>query len=137
MHHLRGNYEDLLKTLNTANIMYDSTFGHNECMGYRFGTSIPFHPIVNDELLENIYEIPLNIMDLQITDATKYRQQLQKLITILHEVKGICIINWHNNRFNITKYGNIWVDTFNISLEEAVKADGMLTNISNILRFFK
>ena len=137
MHHLRGNYEDLLKILNKAVIKYDSTFGHNECIAFRFGTSIPFYPIVNDEILENIYEIPLNIMDLQITDAEKYRDQLQKLFTILHEVKGVCIINWHNNRFNKTKYGNIWVDTFNISLEEATKNNALLTNISNILTFFK
>ena len=137
MHHLRGEYEELISTLNEADILYDSTFGLNERMAYRFGTSIPFHPIVNNEVLENIYEIPLNIMDLQITDASKYSEQLQKLFTILKEVKGVCIINWHNNRFNKTKYGNIWIDTFNITLEESSKANGRLTNIAAIINYFR
>ncbi len=104
MHHLRGEYEELMKILDEAKIPYDSTFGFNECMGYRFGTSVPFHPIIEGKILENIYEIPLNIMDLQITDSQKYRDQLNKLFTILQKVKGVCIINWHNNRFNKTKY---------------------------------
>lgn len=137
MHHLRGDYENLIKTLNKAEIAYDSTFGLNECMAYRFGTSIPFHPIVNDTIMTSIYEIPLNIMDLQITDAPKYREQLQKLFAILKEVKGVCIINWHNNRFNKTKYGNIWIDTFNITLEESSKANGKLTNIAAIINYFR
>ena len=131
MHHLRGEYGELMRILHDANISYDSTFGFNECMGYRFGTSIPFHPIIEGEILKNMYEIPLNIMDLQITDSVKYREQASKLFSILREVKGVCIINWHNNRFNKTKYGNIWIDTFNISLEEATKANGKLTNISS------
>ena len=137
MHHLRGEYEDLMIILDKAEVAYDSTFGYNECMAYRFGTSVPFHPIIKDEILRNIYEIPLNIMDLQITDSTKYRKQLKNLFSILREVKGVCILNWHNNRFNKTKYGNIWLDTFNISLEEANEANGLLTNISSILTYFK
>ena len=30
MHHLRGEYEDLMKIVDEANITYDSTFGFNE-----------------------------------------------------------------------------------------------------------
>ena len=135
MHHLRGEYEELMKLLNDSNILYDSTFGLNQCIAYRFGTAIPFHPIVEGEILENIYEIPMNIMDLQITDSNIYENQLDKLFTILKEVHGVCILNWHNNRFNKTKYGSIWIDTFGISLTQAKKHDGLLTNIASILEF--
>ena len=137
MHHLRGKYEELMKILDQSDITYDSTFGYNERMAYRFGTSIPFHPIIQDEILRNIYEIPLNIMDLQITDSLKYRKQIQKLFSILREVKGVCILNWHNNRFNKTKYGTIWIETFNTSLDETLKQNGLLTNIESILNLYK
>ena len=136
MHHLRGEYEELMKLLNDSNILYDSTFGLNECIAYRFGTAIPFHPIVGEEILENVHEIPMNIMDLQITDSKFYENQLDKLFAILKEVHGICILNWHNNRFNKTKYGTIWIDTFGISLKQATKYNGYLTNISSILEFY-
>jgi hypothetical protein len=136
MHHLRGDYKELMVLLNKAKVKYDSTFGLNECIAYRFGTSVPFHPIIDDEILENIYEIPMNIMDLQITDSISYKNQLKKLFSILQATGGVCILNWHNNRFNKTKYGNIWVDTFNISLEETVKSNGSLTNLSSILNYF-
>lgn len=136
MHHLRGEYEELMQLLNEAKIPYDSTFGLNECMSYRFGTSVPFHPIIKGKILEHIYEIPMNIMDLQITDAEKYQKELSKLFFILNEVGGVCILNWHNNRFNRTKYGSIWIDTFTISLDETLKHNGHLTNMGQILKYY-
>ena len=136
MHHLRGKYEDLLKILNEAKIRYDSTFGFNECIAYRFGTSLPFHPIIEEKILDAIYEIPMNIMDLQITDAEKYKRELKGLFSILKEVKGVCIINWHNNRFNETKYGNIWRETFTTTLQEAKEQNGLLIDIESIIDFF-
>lgn len=136
MHHLRGDYDQLMELLNESDIVYDSTFGYNECIAYRFGTSIPFHPIINGQLLDNIYEIPMNIMDLQILDTNEYEKQLTQLFTILREVRGVCILNWHNNRFNKTKYGDIWIETFNISLKEASKQNGLLTDLSTILKLY-
>lgn len=51
--------EDTPRKLEKAGFTYDSTFGYNEAIGFRGGTSRPFRPLGSKKILE----IPLNIQD--------------------------------------------------------------------------
>jgi hypothetical protein len=136
MHHLRGDYPDITKIFSESKFWYDSTFGFNWVSGYRFGTSIPFKPIFQSPMKEeiiDIYEVPLNIMDIQVNNVDDFRKKITRLFKILSIVHGVCVINWHNNRFNTTKYGHIWKESFDIILEEGQKHGAWLCSISELL----
>ena len=47
------------KVLEDAGFTYDSTFGYNDAIGFRAGTTQPFCPLGAERLLE----LPLNIQD--------------------------------------------------------------------------
>lgn len=138
MHHLRGEYPELTEILADSGFRFDSTFGYNFIMGYRFGTSFPFKPIKtseNEEKIIDIYEIPLNIMDIQITSEEEFANKIKFLFKILKEIHGICIINWHNNRFNEVKYGNKWKNTFNVILNQGEVYNAWFCSIGELLNY--
>lgn len=136
MHHLRGKYEEITVLLAKAGLKYDSTFGLGAFPfglggypAYGFRTFIPFKPAG----LEDFHEVPLNIMDIQVTDLEEFKRKIRLLFPVLKRVHGVCVINWHNNRFNRTKYGDIYRDSFDILLEEGEKHGALMTSIGELL----
>ena len=59
------------------------------------------------------------------------------LFQILEKVHGVCVINWHNNRFNEVKFGSIWSKSFEILLEEGKKHNAWFTSLSNVINHFQ
>ena len=138
MHHLRGEYPNVLEIFDKAGLQYDSTFGFNWYMAYRFGSSIPFHPIIThngEQIFLNIFEVPLNIMDIQVSSVDDFHRKIKELFRILAEVLGVCVINWHNNRFNQIKYRSLWKDTFDIILQEGLAFNALFTSIAEIVEY--
>ncbi|MFW9995694.1 MAG: hypothetical protein ACFFD4_26885 [Candidatus Odinarchaeota archaeon] len=137
MHHLRGKYEEVVAILSGAGLIYDSTFGFNWNMAYRFGTSVPFHPLLGPEIYDGFYEVPMNIMDFQIMDLNDFKNNIQRIFSLLEQLHGVYVANWHNNRFNQVKYGNIWRESFDILLEEAKKHGALITTIGDVVEIIK
>ena len=106
IHHLRGEYTETLPLFAECDLLYDSTYGFNWNMAYRFGTSIPFHPIIDKKIL-SIFEFPMNIMDLHVGSIEDFQAKIRLLFHILNKVHGVCVIIWHNNRFNKFKRGYV------------------------------
>lgn len=94
---LRDTYTS--SVLEQAGYSYDSTFGYNETVGYRAGTSQVFQPLDAKTLLE----LPLHIqdgalffpqrLDLSEPEAEK---RCQALVENVSETGGVLTVLWHD-----------------------------------------
>lgn len=107
--------------LERAGYAYDSTFGYNETVGYRAGTSQVFRPIGALRLLE----LPLHIQD----GALFYPQRLdlsepeaekrcKELMDFAEQLGGVLTILWHDRSHAPERF---WGD-FYIRLVEVLKS---------------
>ena len=85
-------------TLEEAGFDYDSTWGYNEAVGYRAGTSQAFRPIHCKKLLE----LPLAIMDSALFSTGRMNlhtgealQLCDGIVNNARQFGGALVINWH------------------------------------------
>ena len=97
MHWLLYN-KQTFQILEKAGYHYDSTFGYNETIGYRGGTTQVFRPIV----VKNLLELPMHIQDTTLFYPRRMglseKQALnlcKKLINNISIYGGVLTINWH------------------------------------------
>jgi len=90
---------DSPRTLEAAGFAYDSTWGYNETVGYRAGTSQAFRLPGTESLME----LPLSIMDSALLFRGRMhlrkRQALKRCLQILENARrfgGTVVINWHD-----------------------------------------
>jgi len=86
-------------TLEAAGASYDSTFGYNETVGYRAGTTQVYKPLDANQLLE----LPLHIMDTAFfypSHLALSESQAKKLLALMldNAVRrgGTLTVNWHD-----------------------------------------
>jgi hypothetical protein len=84
--------------LEDAGFDYDSTWGYNEAVGYRAGTSQPFRLTGTSRLLE----LPLSIMDSALfsgkrlgLDAARAAQLCDPIVANAKQFGGTLVVNWH------------------------------------------
>src|SRR5262249_12150778 len=98
MHWLYRN-ERTPEVLEDAGFPYDSTFGYNETVGYRAGTSQVFKPLKVKELLE----LPMHVMDTALfypsyldLSVPRARQHVRFVLDNADRFGGTLTINWHD-----------------------------------------
>ncbi|HTU71433.1 MAG TPA: polysaccharide deacetylase family protein [Candidatus Baltobacteraceae bacterium] len=85
-----------------AGLAYDSTLGYAEAMGFRAGTSIPYHPWSIEEDRElALLEVPLIVMDCTPIDYMRLEPEraLARISAIVERtaaVGGVFTLLWHN-----------------------------------------
>jgi hypothetical protein len=86
------------KKLDEAGFTYDSTFGYNDAVGFRPGTTQPFRPLDTETLLE----LPLNIQDSAMfypdrmaLSETEALEACRNLIQSMSSSGGVLTLNWH------------------------------------------
>lgn len=91
--------KDTFQKLEEAGFYYDTTFGYNDAVGYRAGTSQVFKP----KCTKNIDELPLHIQDVALFNPkymslTKIKawQLCQDLIEKTSRNGGVLTILWHD-----------------------------------------
>jgi peptidoglycan/xylan/chitin deacetylase (PgdA/CDA1 family) len=98
MHWLYYN-QDTHRILEEAGYTYDTTFGYNDAVGYRAGTTQIFKPIS----VNNILELPLNIQDtalfnprhMSLTKAAAWHL-VDDLISKTMVHGGVLTVLWHD-----------------------------------------
>lgn len=102
-HFLRFQVPGTWHLLERHGFVYDSTYGHSDCAGFRNGMCHPFRPVDRSTAAPlGIVEVPLVLMDaalffnmkLTIEDA---RQLCHRLIAEVRAVGGVVTLLWHNN----------------------------------------
>ena len=85
--------------LEKAGAEYDSTFGYNETVGYRAGTTQAYKPLGTTQLLE----LPLHVMDTALFYPTRLELSQKQANLILRQMAdnadhfgGVLTINWHD-----------------------------------------
>ena len=91
--------------LHEAGIRHDSSVGYSDAVGFRAGTSLPFHPYdhARDERIE-MMEIPLGVMDVARIKPGEERVSLDALWTDLLQrgaaIGGLVTVLWHPRMFD-------------------------------------
>ena len=110
--------EDTPKAIEEAGFSYDSTFGYNEAVGFRAGTSQPFCPLS----AERILELPLNIQDSALFFSDHMRLSEAEALNVCKAViecvassGGAVVVNWHTRSLSPER---LWGDAYAQLLEE-------------------
>ena len=87
------------ETLEKAGALYDSTFGYNENVGYRAGTTQVYKPLQTAQLLE----LPLHVMDTALFYPSRLELSQKQASALLQEIQdnavrfgGVLTVNWHD-----------------------------------------
>ena len=110
--------------LEEAGFFYDSTFGYNDTVGYRGGTTQVFRPLGAKRLLE----LPLHIQDtalfypkrMALTEKEAF-ELVSTLIKNSKEYGGVLTINWHTRSLSPER---LW-DGYYMSLLNKLKAQNV------------
>lgn len=105
--------KETFRSLEDAGYYYDSTFGYNETIGYRGGTTQVFKPIG----IRNLFELPLHIQDTALFYSRRMdlseKQALKlckKLIDNASINGGVLTINWHQRSLGPERlWGNFYL----------------------------
>ena len=106
------------EALERAGLSYDSTFGYNDAVGFRAGTSQAFRPIGAAELLE----LPLIIQDtalfypgrMRLTEA-EAMQACKQVMKSMARFGGTLVLNWHTRSLSPER---LWGDFYAKLLSE-------------------
>jgi hypothetical protein len=89
----------------TAGLVYDTTLGYNDSLGFRWGISFPFRPFFPDEGRNlDILQIPLAIEDLPYFRSSEPFDQLVKIFKNLGCIHGCLTLLWHHSVFNENEF---------------------------------
>jgi hypothetical protein len=110
--------ENSPKTLDCAGFPYDSTFGYNDALGFRAGTTQPFLPPGATQLLE----LPMNIQDTAMffpgrmnLSETRALDSCKRLLTFTKAFGGVVTVNWHTRSLSPER---LWGDFYKTLLDE-------------------
>jgi hypothetical protein len=110
--------ENSPKTLDCGGFPYDSTFGYNDALGFRAGTTQPFLPPGAEHLLE----LPLNIQDTAMFYPSRMNlsesnalDACKKLLGLTKAFGGVMTVNWHTRSLSPER---LWGDFYKALLCE-------------------
>lgn len=103
-HYLIFNLLESYKILCENKITMDFTAGYRDCIGFRFGTSMPFQPFdFENNRAYDIWAIPLVIMDgtwisieTELDEDEKKKEALNQIIRQIETSNGMLTLLWHN-----------------------------------------
>lgn len=116
------------KLLEKAGFFYDTTFGYNDTIGFKGGTSQVFMP----PGVKRLMELPLHIQDTALffpnrmdLDENEAESRIENLLDDVRRYGGVLTLNWHHrsiaperlwdgfyiNVLNRLKKQNVWMGT--------------------------
>lgn len=129
--------ENSPQALEQAGLSYDSTFGYNDAVGFRAGTSQVFRPIGAAELLE----LPLIIQDtalfypgrMRLTEA-EATQACKQVMKSMARFGGTLVVNWHTRSLSPER---LWGDFYTKLLNEMRGARVWFGTAQDIVTWFR
>jgi len=87
----------------SAGLMYDTSLGFKDTIGFRWGTSFPFNPNTGKEPLP-LLEIPLIIMDICLESSSNKIADCLRIADEVKRYQGVLTLLWHPPIFNTLEY---------------------------------
>jgi hypothetical protein len=104
--------------LEKAGFTYDSTFGYNDAIGFRAGTTQPFCPFGAERLLElplNIQDSAMFYSDRMVLSEIEALRACRELIHSMSVLGGALTVNWHTRSLSPER---LWGDFYARLLKE-------------------
>jgi len=128
--------ENSFNHLDKAGFLYDSTYGYNDAVGYRAGTSQVFKPFIAQKMLE----LPLHIQDTALfyrgrmgLSETEAFGLIQQLLRNAKRYGGVLVINWHHRSIGPERY---WDDFYIKLLGEIKKHQAWFATARDVVNWF-
>lgn len=125
------------RILDDAGFSYDSTFGYNETVGFRAGTTQVFRPIG----VRNLLELPLNIQDVALLSSdhkglteSEAWELCKKVFDSATEYGGVLTILWHVRSLAPER---LWDDFYVMILEELKKRNVWFATAAQAIGWFR
>ncbi len=123
--------------LDDAGFLYDSSFGYNDAIGYKAGTSQAFRP----PGIRNLLELPLIIMDtalfypahMGLTDAEAH-EHVRRIIKNATMYGGVITINWHHRSIGPER---LWDDFYIELLENFEKSNAWIATAQQAVKWYR
>jgi len=116
---------------------YDTTLGFNDCVGFRWCTCFPFHPLdAKSKKTMKLLELPLVIEDIALFS---YSDPWEKFIEIVSEVErygGVLTLLWHHSVFNCVEFPG-WAEMYKKIIEYCKNKGAWITSAYEIVRWWK
>jgi peptidoglycan/xylan/chitin deacetylase (PgdA/CDA1 family) len=132
-HYLRFEVPTTWRILSESGFRYDSTFGFDDCVGFRNGMCHPFRPydLKSDSRIE-LLEIPPHVMDCCLKSSMKLDKSaswsmMKRLMDEVERNNGVMTVIWHNNYM----YGDD-LDLYRDMLRYAREKDAWLASAEQV-----
>ena len=140
-HYLTFDYQKSFSILEDAGILYDSTLGYWENIGFRAGISYPFRPFnIEQNRPFRVLEIPLIVMDTTLysdkamnMSPAAAKRSLRRLIDLAAKYQSHLSLLWHNTSFDPIDYP-LWAGVYWSTLRYALKRNGWVTSLQDIYK---
>lgn len=135
-HYLRFNFEKTWQILEKNFLLYDSSVGNRDKLGFKIGLCNPFHP-PNEQWKEmNILELPISLMDTTLwgylkRDEESGFQDFLRQKELVKSVNGCFTLLWHTESLKM-KGGR----TYPRIIKEFVHDDCYVNNALTIARWW-
>jgi glutaredoxin-related protein len=87
----------------SAGLMYDTTLGFKDTIGFRWGTAFPFFPNTGEKSIP-LLEIPLIIMDICLESRKNKAFDCLRIADEVERYQGVLTLLWHPPIFNTLEY---------------------------------
>jgi len=89
----------------SVGLLYDTTLGFNDSLGFRWGISFPFRPFFPKEnRILDVLQIPLTIEDLPYFRSPQRFNQFIKIFKNVGHIHGVLTLLWHQSVFNENEF---------------------------------
>jgi hypothetical protein len=129
--------DETWKRLDAAGYYYDTSFGYNEDVGFRAGTSQVYQP----RGVNNLVELPLNIQDgslfrrkyLNLSEE-EAKKRCDEIFGYAKRYGGVVTLLWH--QVSLAAPHN-WADFYRYLVEKGLKEGAWVTRAVDIVDWFK
>lgn len=129
--------KDSLGILDSSGYQYDSTWGYNEAVGYRAGTSQVFKPFGVNRLLE----LPMHIMDTALyypgrmgRTLSDGEREIGRMIQNATQFGGVLTVNWHDRSIAPER---LWGDVYRWAIGEVRRQGGRFLTAEGAVNWFR
>jgi hypothetical protein len=129
-HHLNLAIPDTWDYQADAGLIYDSSLGYKDRLGFRWGTSLPFYPFKGNEMCR-IQEIPLLIMDVCLFSVRDPQAACFFISDEVEKFHGVLTLLWHPPVFNTTEFPDAR-EIYCKTIERAQERGALVTNALTI-----
>lgn len=116
---------------------YDTTLGFNDYVGFRYGTSFPFHPLDSStKKTLSILEIPLVIEDIALFRYDNPWKECVDIINSIESLGGVLTLLWHHSVFNEREYPG-WTEMYQKIIGFCKERNAWITTANELNKWWR